>query len=108
MTLALCIVGLVLVAIGAAAFSGLWRAWSRTRYPYPLGIGVMGVGLLVMSVGEVLPPLVSPVFMYLALGILVVGAMAMRWVPRAVLPAWYRSRMGMDSDRADDAPVDRP
>ncbi|WP_445337362.1 hypothetical protein [Clavibacter sp. CFBP 8614] len=102
------LVGVVMVAIGAVAYTGLWRAWSRNRYTYPLGIGVMGVGALAVSAGRVLPPFLSSVFLYLGLGIGVVGAMSMIGVPRVLLPAWYRARMDMDSDRNGEDPVDRP
>ncbi|MFT2712695.1 MULTISPECIES: hypothetical protein [unclassified Clavibacter] len=104
------VMAIVFLAIGLLAFSGLWRWWARLKppvvsiyyFPYlPLGIGWMGVGYAVMAPGLFLPPAIEMPVIYLGVAIVFLGLIGMRFMPRALLPRWYRAAKGLDRRAAD-------
>lgn len=102
LSLEIAFVALLMIGLGVAAYSGLWRAWSRTSFTYPLGIGVMGVGLLVVAIGKLLDHGLESFVLGLGLAVVFVGACAMIWIPRVLLPDWYRARKQMRQAPRDD------
>lgn len=105
------VIDIVFIAIGVLAFSGLWRWWARWKprfwtiyyFPHlPLGIGWMGVGLAVMAAGLLLPPAVEMLVIYFGVAISFFGLIGFGFMPRALLPRWYRAAKGLDR-RAPDA-----
>ncbi|WP_445337155.1 hypothetical protein [Clavibacter sp. CFBP 8614] len=93
------IVGGIFAAIGALAFSGVWRGWAgrfRIYRVLPVAFGWMGVGFLVTGVGGVLPQPVSDPVLYAGLAFAGLSFVGMAWLPRPFLPRWYKVQMGLD------------
>ncbi|WP_086517174.1 hypothetical protein [Clavibacter michiganensis] len=113
------VMAIVFLTIGALAFSGLWRWWARWKppmlsiyyFPYlPLGIGWMGVGLVVMAAGLFLPRAIEMPVIYIGLAISFFGLVGFVFMPRALLPRWYRAAKGLArgaSDASSGAAVTR-
>lgn len=108
----LLVIATICLTVGALAFSGLWRWWARWKppvvsiyyFPYlPLGIWWIGVGLVVMAAGLFVPPAIEMAVIYLGVAISFFGLIGFVFMPRALLPRWYRAAKGLDR-RAPDAP----
>lgn len=103
---------IVFLTVGALAYSGLWRSWARWKppvvsiyyFPYlPLGIGWTGVGLLLGAVALVLPPPAQMPVAFLVVAIVVLGLIGMGFMPRVLLPRWYRAAKGLDRRASDSS-----
>lgn len=93
------VVGGIFAAIGALAFSGVWRGWVGRLRVYrvmPVAFGWIGVGLLVTGVGGVLPQPVSDPVLYAGLAFAGLSLVGMAWLPRPFLPRWYKVQMGLE------------
>jgi hypothetical protein len=93
------VVGGIFAAIGALAFSGVWRGWAGRLRVYrvlPVAFGWMGVGFLVTGVGGVLPQPISDPMLYAGLAFAGLSLVGMAWLPRPFLPRWYKVQMGLE------------
>ena len=115
------LMGLVFLGVGVLAYSGFWRWWARMKrpivtmfyFPYlPLGIGWMGVGLLVLAAFILFPPPARLPVIYLGLFVEILAVCSAMWMPRALLPRWYRAAKGLhgspSSDRRDPISAGSP
>ncbi|ROP65587.1 hypothetical protein [Curtobacterium sp. ZW137] len=91
--------GSVFVALGGAAYTGLWRSWARnTSTNVILGLFWLGLAALAIGVSGVLADLMGGLSLLIAvvaiiatiLGIVVLLGGAPRWLQ----PGWYRTAHG--------------
>ena len=87
----------IFICSGAAAYSGLWKGWLRIRRGYGATVGFswlwIGLGLSVGVIGMQCASQLRLLFIVagaLAAILLVIGAVGMFWLPRFLLPRWYR------------------
>jgi hypothetical protein len=98
--------GVGFTVAGVNAYSGRWRGWAVKRYftfvLYPagqswaLGLALMGPGLLLVQVAALLPKPAGRPLGVLAIVLLLLGGIGLFYVPRPLLPRWYRAVKGLD------------
>ncbi|WP_445337363.1 hypothetical protein [Clavibacter sp. CFBP 8614] len=105
------LMGLVFLGVGALAYSGVWRWWARMKrpivtmfyFPYlPLAIGWLGVGLLIIGAFILFPPAARLPVIYLGIFVEILAVCSAMWMPRALLPRWYRAAKGLDGSTSSD------
>ncbi|MDQ1136732.1 hypothetical protein QE410_001531 [Microbacterium sp. SORGH_AS 1204] len=91
----------VFLLLGALAYSGRWKGWIRVRRGYGSTMGFawlwLGLAFAVCTVALLTEPYSRPAFFVLcaaAAFLLVVSLVAMFWLPRFLLPAWFRVLRG--------------
>lgn len=97
------IVGLAFLAMGVLAYTGTWKGWIRVRRGYGSTIGFawlwLGLSFTTASVALLFASASRPLFTVLlavAAVLLVVAIVGFFWLPRFLLPAWYRVLRGDD------------
>lgn len=86
--------GLLATAAGIAAYSGRWRSWAGSSYPYAAGFGLayLGVGLLAAG-GILLFPDLDRTLAWTLAWVSAAGsfiqAVSMMWFPRFLCPSWF-------------------
>jgi hypothetical protein len=98
--LALAVLGIPFAGIGALAYFGVWRRWARRHVysPYkliPLGLWWMGVAFLVSGLTAVVPESIVGYVLLPCLAFGLVGFVGMVWLPRPLLPRWYKIEKGL-------------
>jgi hypothetical protein len=96
-------IGIILMAVGALAYSGRWRSWStasalRIYEVAPVALGWAGVGSLVGGLSDFLPLPLADIVGYPATAFFVLCLVGMVWLPRFMLPRWYRIQKGLERD----------
>jgi len=95
------VLGAIAVIASALAYLGVWRGWARTIIPglgrltTPFGLGFFGAGLLLVSLPFHLPFPANRIFGSVILFIMFVGMVGMLWLPRFLLPRWFREEHGL-------------
>jgi hypothetical protein len=94
-------IGIILVAIGALAYSGKWRSWSTSRaliiYKVaPVALGWAGVGAIVGGAASTLPEPIEEIVGYPAVAFFLLCLIGMVRLPRFMLPRWYRIQKGLE------------
>lgn len=94
---------LVFLTWGVLSYTGLWKGWIRVRRGYGSTIGFASLWLgLAFAVGTsaiAIGASSGPVFLVLsgiAAALLAVAMIGMFWLPRFVLPEWFRVLRGDD------------
>jgi len=90
---------LVLIGIGALAYTGLWRWWSKGPFTIPLGIGWLGVGQSIANIGNLFHGALFDAFFIPGALVSAFGLYAFLFTPRPLLPRWYRLDRGIDPAR---------
>jgi len=104
------LLGVVFLVLGAVAYSGRWKGWMRVRRGFGSTIGFawlwLGAAFLTAAVGLLVNPY-SPaafaVLIGLAAILLLVAIMGAFWLPRFLLPRWYRAWRGEASTKGGQA-----
>ncbi|OUE24017.1 hypothetical protein BFL36_06515 [Clavibacter michiganensis] len=106
----LLVLSTICLTVGALAYFGLWRSWARWKrpvvsifyFPYlPLGIGWAGAGLVVGAAALLLPSAAQMPVVYLGGAISILGLIGMGFMPRVLLPRWYRAAKGLNRRPSD-------
>ena len=91
----------VFLLLGALAYSGRWKGWISVRRGYGSTMGFawlwLGLAFAAATVGLLAQPYSRLAFLVLcvvAAVLLVVSVVAMFWLPRFLLPAWFRVLRG--------------
>lgn len=98
--LALAVLGIPFAGIGALAYFGVWRRWAR-RHVYspfkliPLGLWWMGVAFLVSGLTAAVPESMVGYVLLPCLAFGLVGFVGIVWLPRPLLPRWYKIEKGL-------------
>jgi hypothetical protein len=98
--LALAVLGIPFAGIGALAYFGVWRRWARRHVysPYkliPLSLWWMGVAFLLSGLTAVVPESIVGYVLLPCLAFGLVGFVGMVWLPRPLLPRWYKIEKGL-------------
>jgi hypothetical protein len=93
--------GIILVAVGALAYSGKWRSWSTSRaliiYKVaPVALGWAGIGAIVAAVASMLPEPLAEIVGIPAIAFFLMCLFGMVRLPRFMLPRWYRIQKGLE------------
>ncbi|MDI9890380.1 hypothetical protein [Microbacterium sp. IEGM 1404] len=96
--------GILFLAGGIVAYTGTWKGWIRVRRGFGATIGFawlwIGLALLVGAAALLVESASRPAFFVLigvAAVLLSVGAVGLFWLPRFLLPAWFRVLRGDDA-----------
>ncbi len=96
-------VSILFLAGGIVAYTGLWKGWIRVRRGFGATIGFawlwLGLGFAMGTLALLVEPYSRPAFFALiGLGaaLLVVAAVGFFWLPRFLLPQWFRVLRGDD------------
>lgn len=97
------LIAVVFVFAGVAAYSGRWKSWISVRRGYGSTIGFaflwLGAAFWVGSLAAAVAWTWRPLFVALlaiAAVFLVVAAVGFFWLPRVLLPRWFRELRGDD------------
>jgi hypothetical protein len=95
--------GIILMAVGALAYSGKWRSWSTSRaliiYKVaPVALGWAGIGSIVAAVASMLPEPLAEIVGFPAIAFFLLCLIGMVRLPRFMLPRWYRIQKGLEPD----------
>ena len=92
------VAGLVLFLAGASAYEGFGKPIVVTMWPKPylsFGLAWLGLAGLLMALGSTLidsgPEALGVVFSLLALVCFGITLLSFFWLPRRLLPGWYRA-----------------
>ncbi|MDX6247382.1 MAG: hypothetical protein QOF10_742 [Kribbellaceae bacterium] len=90
--------GVVLLLVGASAYAGFGKPIVVTMWPKPylaFGLAWLGLAALLMALGTTLidsgPEALGVVFSLLALVCFAITLLSFFWLPRRLLPGWYRA-----------------
>lgn len=93
--------GLVFLVLGVLAYSGGWKGWISVRRGFGSTMGFawlwLGLAFTAGTAALLVQPSSRPAFFFLcavAALLLVVSIIAMFWLPRFLLPAWFRTLRG--------------
>jgi hypothetical protein len=88
-------IGLLLLAVAWACWSGRWRAWSRIAV-FPLMpltmLPAVGVMFVAMGGGGLLPSPLEGILYGIATLVVLAAFVLVMWDPKWYGPAWYRER----------------
>ncbi len=91
----------VFLLLGVLAYSGRWQGWISVRRGYGSTMGFawlwLGLAFVAATAGLLAQPYSRLAFLILcavAAVLLVVSVVAMFWLPRFLLPTWFRVRRG--------------
>jgi hypothetical protein len=90
---------LIVVAISALAYTGLWRWWSKIPFMIPLGVGWLAAGQIIVNTALLVDDSVAFVFIITGTIVSFFGIYGMGFMPRQFLPRWYRLDWGIDPSR---------
>lgn len=104
------LLGVVFLVLGAVAYSGRWKGWMRVRRGFGSTIGFawlwLGAAFLTAAIGLLVNPYSPAAFAALiavAAILLLVAIMGAFWLPRFLLPRWYRTWRGDASTKGGQA-----
>jgi len=87
----------IFLAWGVLSYTGTWKGWIRVRRGYGSTIGFaslwLGLSFAVATGAFLMEPLSRPSFFVLsglAAGLLIVAIVGFFWLPRFLLPEWFR------------------
>lgn len=94
---------LVFLAWGVLSYTGTWKGWIRVRRGFGSTIGFaslwLGLAFAVVTVAVFLESSSRPIFFVLsgiAAALLVIAIIGFFWLPRFLLPEWFRVLRGDD------------
>lgn len=95
------LLGAVFLVLGVVAYTGRWKGWIRARRGFGSTIGFawlwLGAAFAMASVALLVESYSREVFFVLlgvAAVLLVVAIVGAFWLPRFLLPTWYRTLRG--------------
>ncbi|WZH36420.1 MAG: hypothetical protein PIR02_16910 [Microbacterium enclense] len=97
------LVGVLFLVLGVIAYTGIWKGWIRVRRGFGSTIGFawlwLGAAFTTAAVA-VLVQAYSRAAFFALLGVaavlLIIAVVGAFWLPRFLLPAWYRTLRGDD------------
>ncbi|MFT2750175.1 hypothetical protein ACMT9U_11390 [Clavibacter sp. Sh2036] len=87
---------LIVMAISALAYTGLWRWWSEMPFMVPLGAGWLAAGQIIVNTALLVDDSIAIITGSI---MSVFGIYGMGFMPRPFLPVWYRLDWGIDPSR---------
>ena len=90
---------LIIVSISALAYTGLWRWWSKIPFMIPLGVGWVAGGQIIANTALLFDGPLGYAFLIGGTIVSFFGIYGMAFMPRPLLPQWYRLDLGIDPAR---------
>jgi hypothetical protein len=90
---------LIIMSISALAYTGLWRWWSKIPFMIPLGVGWVAAGQIIANTALLIDGPLGYAFLTGGTVVSFFGIYGMAFMPRPLLPQWYRLDWGIDPAR---------
>ena len=90
---------LLVMAVSALAYTGLWRWWSKMPFMVPLGAGWLAAGQMIVNTALLVDDSIALAFIITGSIVSLFGIYGMVFMPRPLLPQWYRLDWGIDPAR---------